>query len=784
MKKYINIFAAVLIIGASLSMQTSLVTGEEIESEQQINAIDVRSGLHGIFFKNENFSDIVLIGQTDGGVLGINEEQFNLVNTSEKVNSFVWSGIIVPKENLKGIVEISQMKQVKFRLNNTEIKMDQEIFLEKNKEVTVTIEAIGEKAFNLNEVANFQLKIGNHVVTREELFLPTYEKDEWKEHFKKQDKSLLESVNPDNTRDEWTDTDGDAIPDKWEREGYTIQAKKAVAWKEEFANLGYTKFTSNPYEAHTVGDPYTDLQKAAKDIPQSNAKATNHPLVAAYPNVSTTIEKMKLSPNKSMTNPSSSVTKSDYTLGSVKTATSDGSWDGLGGYYEVSKNYSHGDDTTTVWGPIDPNGNSILLANNAFLDAQVRYKNIGTGAIYGVQPRSRLFIDDKQIGNITEKANPTGLNLDAQAAYPNMNQPGLGFTTFDDFERAPIKLNKQQKDNFLNGEEDIQIYTEQIYGRYPIKMINGTTAPGGEWQHVLHQIENHTASLMLDLGNEYSNISNVRVAAKNYNDPEDHTPELTLGDALAVAYPEEVVKGKDGIHRYNGISISEGAMNIYTDEATAKKINTQLADKTGAFKNVNYIYQVKLEPKMQITLRKSEIYEDFEVQPAKNFFTFSHSMQVGSNLQGPNSTAVSGYKRSESVYRKATKEVRVNIKENIQDKFLSNKIYKFSYFRAGTSNADLGTGWHDLDNRNAIRPIYSESNLNSQEKPKEVIGKTIYFDSLPGYHRNFKKQSVNVAGNYRVGNFVYTLIGFYMDPGSFDDFSFMCTELPAPKIKP
>ncbi|MFC0616113.1 binary toxin-like calcium binding domain-containing protein [Enterococcus faecalis] len=784
MKKYINIFATALIIGVSLSMQSAIVTGEEIESEQQINTIDVRSGLHGIFFKNENFSDIVLIGQTDGGVLGINEEQFNLVNTSEKVNSFVWSGIIIPTENLKGIIEVSQMEQLKIRLNNAEIKMDQEIFLEKNKEATVTIEAIGEKAFNLNEVANFQLKVGNHVVTREELFLPTYEKDEWKEHFKKQDKSLLNFVNPDDTRDEWTDTDGDAIPDKWEREGYTIQAKKAVAWKKEFADLGYTKFTSNPYEAHTVGDPYTDLQKAAKDIPQSNAIATNHPLVAAYPNISTTIEKMKLSSNQLMTNPSSSVTQSDYTLGSVKTATSDGSWSGLGGYYEISKNYSHGNDTTTVWGSIDSNGNSILHTDSAFLDAQVRYKNIGTGAIYDVQPRSRFFIDDMQIGHITEKANPTGLNLDAQGTYPSKNQPGLGLTTFDDFNRAPIKLNKQQKNNFLNGEEDIKIYTEQIYGRYPIKMINGTTAPGGEWQHVLHQIENHTASLMLDLGNEYNNTSNVRVAAKNYNDPEDHTPELTLGDALLLAYPEEVVKEKDGIYRYKGISISEGAMNIYTDEDTAKKINAQLADKTGPFKNVNYIYQVKLEKKMQITLRKSEIYEDFEVSPINNLFTFSHNIHVGGNIPGPCKTAVSGYKSSESVYRKTTKEVRVNIEKNVQDKFLSNKIYKFSYFRSGTANADLGTTWFDLDNRNAIRPIYSENKLNSQEEPKEVVGETIYFDSLPEYHKNFKKQSINVAGNYKVGDFGYKLIGFYMDPGVFDDFSFMCTELPAPKTKP
>ncbi|PFR60140.1 hypothetical protein COK29_29625, partial [Bacillus cereus] len=83
--------------------------------------------------------------------------------------------------------------------------------------------------------------------------------------------------------DEDIDTDGDHIPDIWEKNGYTIQRKMAVKWDDSLAEKGYKKYVSNPYEAHTVGDPYTDYEKAAGDIPLANAKETFNPLVAAFP---------------------------------------------------------------------------------------------------------------------------------------------------------------------------------------------------------------------------------------------------------------------------------------------------------------------------------------------------------------------------------------------------------------------------------------------------------------------------------------------------------------------
>ncbi|TKI81750.1 hypothetical protein FC695_42590, partial [Bacillus cereus] len=78
----------------------------------------------------------------------------------------------------------------------------------------------------------------------------------------------------------------------WEENGYTIQNRMAVKWTDDLASKGYTKFISNPYESHTVGDPYTDYEKAARDIDRSNAKETFNPLVAAYPSINANLENM------------------------------------------------------------------------------------------------------------------------------------------------------------------------------------------------------------------------------------------------------------------------------------------------------------------------------------------------------------------------------------------------------------------------------------------------------------------------------------------------------------
>ncbi|MGU9537272.1 binary toxin-like calcium binding domain-containing protein, partial [Proteus mirabilis] len=57
-----------------------------------------------------------------------------------------------------------------------------------------------------------------------------------------------------------------------------------------------------PLESHTVGDPYTDYEKAARDLDLSNAKETFNPLVAAFPSVNVSMEKVILSPNENLSN--------------------------------------------------------------------------------------------------------------------------------------------------------------------------------------------------------------------------------------------------------------------------------------------------------------------------------------------------------------------------------------------------------------------------------------------------------------------------------------------------
>ncbi|ELC8464217.1 hypothetical protein QYB71_003403 [Clostridium perfringens] len=48
-----------------------------------------------------------------------------------------------------------------------------------------------------------------------------------------------------------------------------MKDKVAAKWKDEYANLGYKKFLSTPFNSHTANDPYTDYEKTAMDYDQS-----------------------------------------------------------------------------------------------------------------------------------------------------------------------------------------------------------------------------------------------------------------------------------------------------------------------------------------------------------------------------------------------------------------------------------------------------------------------------------------------------------------------------------
>ncbi|MDT2292599.1 hypothetical protein P7H15_06280 [Paenibacillus larvae] len=63
---------------------------------------------------------------------------------------------------------------------------------------------------------------------------------------------------------------------------------------------GFKKFVSNPYESHTAGDPYSDLEKASGALDRTIHKVARDPLVAAYPSITVGMEELILSNNENI----------------------------------------------------------------------------------------------------------------------------------------------------------------------------------------------------------------------------------------------------------------------------------------------------------------------------------------------------------------------------------------------------------------------------------------------------------------------------------------------------
>ncbi|PFR50700.1 hypothetical protein COK29_30600, partial [Bacillus cereus] len=76
---------------------------------------------------------------------------------------------------------------------------------------------------------------------------------------------------------------------------------------------------------------------------------------------------------------------------------------------------------------------------------------------------------------------------------------------------------------------------------------------------------------------------------KDYTNPEDLTPEVTVKEALKLAYPDEITE-KNGLLFYDKRPIYEEVIQSYVDEYTAKQIRKQLNDKKGKLKDVKKLY--------------------------------------------------------------------------------------------------------------------------------------------------------------------------------------------------
>ncbi|HDR3451566.1 Vip1Ea1 (plasmid) [Bacillus thuringiensis serovar morrisoni str. 4AA1] len=666
-----------------------------------------RGGLIGYYFKGKDFNNLTMFAPTINNTLIYDRQTADtlLNKQQQEFNSIRWIGLIQSKETGDFTFQLSDDKNAIIEIDGKVVSRrgedKQTIHLEKGKMVPIKIEyqsneplTVDSKVFNDLKLFKIDGHNQSHQIQQDDLKNPEFNKKETKELLSKTAKRNLFSSNEVRSdEDDDLDTDGDSIPDNWEMNGYTIQRKMAVKWDDSFAEKGYTKFVSNPYEAHTAGDPYTDYEKAAKDIPLSNAKEAFNPLVAAFPSVNVGLEKVVISKNEDMSQGVSSSTSNSASNTNSIGVTVDAGWEGLFPKFGISTNYQNTWTTAQEWGSSKEDSTHINGAQSAFLNANVRYQNVGTGAIYDVKPTTSFVLDGTTIGTIKAKENTTALSLSPGDSYPKRGQNGIAINTMDDFNSHPIPLNKEQLNSYMSNKAPILMETNQTEGKYAIKDVNGQTVVAGDWNGIQQQIENKTTSIIVDNG---GNVTEKRIAGKDYSDPEDLTPGLTFREALKLAYPDEVTE-KDGLLFYNNKPIYEEAVQSYLDEYTAKQVKKQLEDTTGKFKDVKKLYDVKLEPKMNFTIKTSTIYDGAESGDltTNEVGTWTDTYVFNDK---PANTGKYAY------YSNSNNKTKVTLSNEARKKLQPNTNYYLSFYmkRDGTEGANVPVKIYDV-NGNEIK---------------------------------------------------------------------------------
>ncbi len=711
--------------------------------ENQQKEVD-RKGLLGYYFKGKDFNNLTLFAPTRDNTLIYDQQTSNaLLKQTQHYQSIRWVGLIQSKETGDFTFNLSDdehaMIEVDGKIISNKGKEKQVVHLEEGQLVPIKIEYQADEPFSEDSQTFKNLKLfkidtqqQSYQIQLDELRNPEFNKKETQEFLTKAAKTNLFTQKVKSTMDEDTDTDGDSIPDLLEQEGYTIQNKVAVKWDDSLASEGYTKFVSNPLDTHTVGDPYTDYEKAAMDLDRSNAKETFNPLVAAFPSVNVSMEGVILSPNEDLTDSVESHSSTNWSYTNTEGANVEAGIGEKGISFGVSANYQHSETVAQEWGTSIGNTSHFNTASAGYLNANVRYNNVGTGAIYDVKPTTSFVLDKKTIATITAKSNSTALSISPGESYPKKGQNGIAITSMDDFNSHPITLNKQQVEQLLNN-KPIMLETDQTDGDYKIIDTHGNIVTGGTWNGVTQQIKAKTASIIVDDGER---TAEHRVAAKDYDHPEDKTPSLTLKDALKLSYPDEI-KETEGLLYYNDMPIYEASVMTYLDENTAKEVKKQINDTTGKFKDVNRLYDVKLTPKMNFTIKMATLYDGAEGNSLTNSIgtwnSYAKIEKGGNTGKLQYSTTAAGTRLT------LTPEVKSKLKKNgnyylslymkTDSGILNNAEVVVYYEKYGVASKVVkldDTGYQRVD----IPFKNLESNSVKEISVNSVAGKKIYWDDI------------------------------------------------------
>ncbi|HDR5353620.1 TPA: Iota toxin protein Ib [Bacillus thuringiensis] len=594
-------------------------------------------GLLGYYFKDSQFSNLAIVQPNISGELYLNNKTQKELSAEERQNiqSARWMGYIKPSETAEYQLSTSSDKNVMIQLDGNLIMnqspMEQHIKLEKDKLYEIKIEYRGES----NPLVDLELfwSTPNKKKVRisdEHLLSPNFaEKAEIPPE--KPEKFLIPNTNLFEEKHQSTrskrsveatlqDTDRDGIPDDWETGGYTIRNGALMPWDDAYSSQGYKKYVSHPYNARTASDPYTDFQKVTGYMPAATKAEARDPLVAAYPAVGVGMEKLIFSKNENVTEgstdtKSTSTTKTNGSTNSVEVNAGIGITD-KGLSFNFSTKYSHSWNSSTAIQDTKGETWSKQIGINtdqaAFLNANVRYYNAGTAPIYEVRPTTNFMLRNANQSLTTIKAGPNqiGNSLSPGDTYPKKGQGPISLDKANEAGTMKISLTASQLDSIQSQGETIDLETTQSSGQYGIldpSTGNLVTDAGKQWDHIRSNIDATSGYLILETGKE---TLERRVAARDINNPEDKTPEITVGEAIKKAfgaveregqlYYTEKETGKE-------IPIYESAINIIVDKRTQDDFNRQLEQMPN-----KSVYALTFKRGMNITLHMPSMYYDFE----------------------------------------------------------------------------------------------------------------------------------------------------------------------------
>ena len=543
----------------------------------------------------------------------------NLINNN-KVNSAKFIGYFKPSESKSYSFTTSNNENCVLKVNNKILVGNgkfESIELEKDKLYPLELDVFGG-------IVDFGLFLigasgNNQVICKENILLPNLSNPTLP--------VLIESSFSDNSINEVSegniennnikDSDRDGIPDEWELNGYAFKNNEIIPWSDNIESEGYKKYVSNPYEAKTANDPYTDMQKVIGQIPSATKFEARDPMIAAFPKISVGMENLLIDNNENVTEGVSgaktvSTTKIDTTTHGVNINTEIGFSNKLFSF-TFSPSYSYTNTTSTQIEDTSTESWSKEIGINtseaAYLNANIRYYNTGTAPIYEVTPTTNFILKNSGQSIATIKAGPNqiGNSIAPNKSYPEKGLAPISLNKANEFGTVNISISSNTLDDIQSGKEIINLETSQFNGQYAIIDSNGNfvTNYKQKWAPIITEIEQNSANIIIKTP---TNISERYIATRNPKDKNDKTPILSIKQALIKAYNLEEINGilyyEDESSGKN-YSISSRTIEIICDENTKNLIESKLQESNKDILDLN------IEKGMNFTIILPEFYDDF-----------------------------------------------------------------------------------------------------------------------------------------------------------------------------